>query len=98
LFEATRNSAVRAVVQAQPYDMLSTSSFEAWKEIDINFDPREVQNSQTDNVRCEAIADKKRGTFCFEQSGVPVIDCSAPRDADEAAFCRQTAGDRGVQR
>ncbi len=102
LFEATRDSAVRAVVQAQPYDMLSPSSFEAWKEIDINFDPREVvkpvRNSQTDNARCETIADKKLRTLCFEQSGVPVIDCNAPRDADEAAFCRQTMGDRGVQR
>lgn len=42
LFEATRDSAVRAVVQAQPYDMLSLSTYDQWKEMDINFDPREV--------------------------------------------------------
>ena len=42
LFEATRDSAVRAVLQAQPYDMLSLTTYDQWKEIDINFDPREV--------------------------------------------------------
>jgi colicin import membrane protein len=42
LFEATRDSAVRAVLQAQPYDMLSQSTYDLWKELDINFNPREV--------------------------------------------------------
>jgi len=42
LFEATRDSAVRAVVKAQPYDMLSQTTYDLWKEMDINFDPREV--------------------------------------------------------
>jgi len=42
LFEATRDSAVRAVLQAQPYDMLSQSTYDQWKELDINFNPREV--------------------------------------------------------
>jgi colicin import membrane protein len=42
LFEATRDSAVRAVFQAQPYDMLSQATYEQWKEMDINFNPREV--------------------------------------------------------
>jgi outer membrane biosynthesis protein TonB len=42
LFEATRDSAVRAVIQAQPYDMLSATTYDMWKEMDINFDPREV--------------------------------------------------------
>ena len=42
LFEATRDSAVRAVIQGQPYDMLSQSTYELWKELDINFNPREV--------------------------------------------------------
>jgi outer membrane biosynthesis protein TonB len=42
LFEATRDSAVRAVLQAQPYDMLSPATYDQWKEMDINFDPREV--------------------------------------------------------
>jgi hypothetical protein len=42
LFEATRDSAVRAVLQAQPYDMLSSGTYDQWKQLDINFDPREV--------------------------------------------------------
>jgi colicin import membrane protein len=42
LFEATRDSAVRAVFQAQPYDMLSQATYDQWKEMDINFNPREV--------------------------------------------------------
>jgi len=42
LFEATRDSALRAVFQAQPYDMLSQPTYDQWKEMDINFDPREV--------------------------------------------------------
>ena len=42
LFEATRDSAVRAVIQGQPYDMLSAATYDLWKEMDINFDPREV--------------------------------------------------------
>lgn len=42
LFEATRDSALRAVFQAQPYDMLSQTTYDQWKEMDINFDPREV--------------------------------------------------------
>ena len=42
LFEATRDSAVRAVFQAQPYDMLSLTTYDQWKEIDINFDPKDV--------------------------------------------------------
>jgi outer membrane biosynthesis protein TonB len=42
LFDATRDSALRAVFQAQPYDMLSQTTYDVWKEMDINFDPREV--------------------------------------------------------
>jgi outer membrane biosynthesis protein TonB len=42
LFEATRDSAVRALLQAQPYDMLSLTTYDQWKEIDINFDPKDV--------------------------------------------------------
>jgi len=42
LFEATRDSALRAVFQAQPYDMLSPTTYDQWREMDINFDPREV--------------------------------------------------------
>jgi hypothetical protein len=42
LFEATRDSAVRALLQAQPYSMLSLTTYDQWKEIDIDYDPREV--------------------------------------------------------
>jgi hypothetical protein len=33
---------VRALLQGQPFDMLSPSTYEDWKEIDIMFDPREM--------------------------------------------------------
>ena len=42
LFEATRDSAVRAVIQGQPYDMLSPSTYDVWKDITLNFNPRDV--------------------------------------------------------
>ena len=42
LFEATRESAVRAVIQGQPYDMLSPSTYDVWKDITLNFNPRDV--------------------------------------------------------
>jgi colicin import membrane protein len=42
LFAATRDSVVRAILRGQPFDMLSPAKYEAWKEIEINFDPREV--------------------------------------------------------
>jgi outer membrane biosynthesis protein TonB len=42
LFEATRDSAVRAVIQGQPYDMLSLSTYDIWKDITLNFNPRDV--------------------------------------------------------
>lgn len=42
LFEATRDSALRAVFQAQPYDMLSQSTYDLWKDITLTFNPREV--------------------------------------------------------
>jgi len=38
-FEAMRDSAIRAVVQAQPYDMLREEHYQAWKEIDLTFKP-----------------------------------------------------------
>jgi colicin import membrane protein len=42
LFAATRDSAVRAVLRGQPFDMLSPAKYDSWKEIEINFDPRDV--------------------------------------------------------
>jgi colicin import membrane protein len=42
LFDATRDSAVRAVFRGQPYDMLSPATYEVWKDMEINFDPRDL--------------------------------------------------------
>jgi len=42
LFMAAREAAVRALLQGQPFDMLSPATYEEWKEIDILFDPREM--------------------------------------------------------
>ena len=42
LFEATRDSAIQAVIQAQPYGMLSPSTYDVWKEMTLNFNPRDV--------------------------------------------------------
>ena len=39
-------------------------------------------------TNCEAIQDQQSRNACFARAGVPVIDCTRPRNADEAAFCR----------
>ena len=45
LFEATRDSAIQAVIQGQPYDMLSQATYDVWKDITLNFNPRDVFGS-----------------------------------------------------
>ncbi len=48
-----------------------------------------MAGSQTaDPTRCESIQNQQSRAACFTEAGVPVIDCTRPRDADEAAFCR----------
>jgi colicin import membrane protein len=42
LFLASRDSAKRAVVRGQPYDMLKPEHYEQWKDIEITFDPRDM--------------------------------------------------------
>ncbi len=42
LFMAARDSAMRAVLRGQPYDMLRPETYEQWKDIEITFDPREM--------------------------------------------------------
>jgi outer membrane biosynthesis protein TonB len=42
LFTAARDSAVRALFRGQPFDMLKPQNYEQWKEIEINFDPRDM--------------------------------------------------------
>jgi colicin import membrane protein len=42
LFIAARESAMRAVFRGQPFDMLRPENHEAWKDIEITFDPRDM--------------------------------------------------------
>jgi len=37
-----RESAVRAIIRGQPFTMLSPATYDAWKEIEITFDPRDM--------------------------------------------------------
>jgi hypothetical protein len=41
-FPAASNSALRAVLAGQPYKMLKPTSYEAWKYMDIDFDPSKL--------------------------------------------------------
>jgi colicin import membrane protein len=40
MFNAARDAAVRAIFQAQPFDMLRPETFEAWRDMEVVFDPR----------------------------------------------------------
>ena len=42
VFEAARDGAVRALFQAQPFEMLKPEHYDLWKEMEITFDPREM--------------------------------------------------------
>ena len=42
LFMASRDSAIRAVLRGQPFDMLRPEHYEQWKDIEITFDPRDM--------------------------------------------------------
>jgi len=42
LFDSARDSAVRAVFQGQPFDMLKPEHYETWKDIEVTFDPRDM--------------------------------------------------------
>ena len=42
LFDTARDSAVRALFQGQPFDMLRPEHYETWKDIEITFDPRDM--------------------------------------------------------
>jgi len=37
--QAVADAVIRAVVSGQPYDMLRDETYEAWKEMEIDFDP-----------------------------------------------------------
>jgi outer membrane biosynthesis protein TonB len=42
LFSSARDSAIRAVFQGQPFDMLRPEHYETWKDIEVTFDPRDM--------------------------------------------------------
>jgi outer membrane biosynthesis protein TonB len=42
LYNSARDSAVRAVFQGQPFTMLKPDHYEIWKDIEVNFDPRDM--------------------------------------------------------
>jgi colicin import membrane protein len=44
LFQTARDNAIRALFRGQPFNMLSPSTYETWKEIEITFDPRDMYN------------------------------------------------------
>lgn len=41
-FQTARDSAIRAVFRAQPYNMLRKETYETWKDIEVTFDPRDM--------------------------------------------------------
>jgi colicin import membrane protein len=42
VYVAARDSAVRAVFRAQPFDMLRPEHYDTWKDIEVTFDPRDM--------------------------------------------------------
>jgi colicin import membrane protein len=42
LYNSARDSAVRAVFQGQPFNMLKPDHYETWKDIEVTFDPRDM--------------------------------------------------------
>jgi biopolymer transport protein ExbD len=42
LYQYAAEAALRAILISQPFDMLSPSNYDAWKDVEINFDPRVV--------------------------------------------------------
>jgi len=42
MFESARDSAIRALYRAQPFDMLRAETYDAWHEMEITFDPRDM--------------------------------------------------------
>lgn len=42
LFNSARDSAIRALYRGQPFDMLKPEHYDAWQDVEITFDPREM--------------------------------------------------------
>jgi colicin import membrane protein len=43
-YRAAADAAMRAVLQAQPYDMLQPQTYDQWKDMIVTFDPRQMFN------------------------------------------------------
>ncbi|MBN9001975.1 MAG: protein TolA, partial [Rhizobiales bacterium] len=43
-YRAAADAAMRAVLQAQPYDMLRPATYDQWKDMIVTFDPRQMFN------------------------------------------------------
>jgi outer membrane biosynthesis protein TonB len=44
-YQAAAEAAIRAVLQGQPYTMLRDETYEQWKDMDIDFDPKQMFHS-----------------------------------------------------
>jgi hypothetical protein len=44
-YQAAAEAAVRAVLQGQPYNMLRDETYDQWKYMDIDFDPKQMFRS-----------------------------------------------------
>jgi hypothetical protein len=44
LYEAIAEAAKRAVELSEPFDMFSPSAYDAWKDLEIRFDPNELKS------------------------------------------------------
>lgn len=44
-YQAAAEAAIRAVLQGQPYTMLRDETYEQWKYMDIDFDPKQMFRS-----------------------------------------------------
>lgn len=42
LYNSARDSAIRAVFRAQPFNMLKRDTYDAWRDIEVTFDPRDM--------------------------------------------------------
>jgi uncharacterized protein YecT (DUF1311 family) len=58
--------------------------------------PSITSSQSAEKAGCESLLNKQSRTACFEHSGVPVIDCGQPRNADDVAFCREVSSNRRV--
>ena len=82
LFEATRDSAVQALIKGQPYDMLSQSTYDVWKDITLNFNPREVyapEPSETSTPAPPKMPPEDRAFYTnYFPTGIPEMNCEKP--------------------